>query len=136
MDRRSPHARRSKRSLLHLWLVALALCAFATELSAATFSLAPMSLSFPQQTVGVQSGPQIVTLSNKNKTALQVTTTITPTTDFTFTTNCAATIPANGTCTISVFFTPTAPGTRTATLTVTDSSKASNKDSVKLSGLG
>ncbi|MGH7633248.1 MAG: hypothetical protein ACRENC_05930 [Gemmatimonadaceae bacterium] len=46
----------------------------------------------------------------------------TPPTDFTVeNTSCTATLPANGTCSINVAFTPQAGGARTGTLSVTDS---------------
>jgi hypothetical protein len=50
-------------------------------------------------------------------------------------TTCAATVAAHGSCTISVVFSPVAPGTRSATLMVTDSA-TNSPQSLALSGTG
>src|SRR5439155_6748303 len=69
------------------------------------------------------------TLPNPARTTPSITTiTMTSTTsgDFSTPTNtCGASVPAGGNCTINVTFTPTAAGTRTATLSVTDSASNS-----------
>ena len=53
--------------------------------------------------------------------------------DYSQTNNCGTTLAANSSCTINVTFTPTAVGTRTGTLTVTDSA---GTQTASLSGTG
>ena len=45
--------------------------------------------------------------------------------DFQISTDCAATLPSGGSCTVSVIFAPTAPGSRSATLVIADSALGS-----------
>ena len=58
--------------------------------------------------------------------------------DFDFTSTCRASLASNATCSISVTFTPSASGVRTATLRVTDNSGniAGSVQSVQLTGTG
>lgn len=82
----------------------------------------PTSLTFPAQTVGTSSAPQVVKVRNVNTTPLAVTITIQgEPKDFSQTNTCGTSIPAATTCSISVVFTPTATGTRSATLNIGDS---------------
>jgi hypothetical protein len=86
-------------------------------------SLTPISLTFPAQTVGTTSAAKTVTMKNAGSTALSVTSITlagTDPRDFAQTNTCMPSIPANGSCTISVTFTPAATGSRTATLNVGD----------------
>jgi hypothetical protein len=91
--------------------------------------LAPTTLSFPAQALNSTSAAMNGTLTNTGTTVLHLATvTITGTNagDFgiaaggTTCTNGSTVAPTNGSCTWSVTFTPTAAGTRTATLTFTD----------------
>src|SRR5205823_4069335 len=81
---------------------------------------------FGNQSVSTTSAAQVVTLSNPSGTALTITSigfTGANPGDFGQTNNCPvspSTLAANGTCTINVTFTPTATGSRSATLNVTD----------------
>src|SRR5207245_1683134 len=91
-------------------------------------SLSPSPVpSFGNQNVGTTSAAQAVTLSNPSGAALTITSigfTGTNPGDFGQTNNCPlspSTLAANGTCTVNVTFTPTATGSRSATLTVSDS---------------
>ena len=97
-------------------------------------SLSATSLSFPGQTVSTTSAPQTLTLTNKGTGALTPLT-ITASGDFTQTNNCAGSVAAGAGCTISVTFTPTAPGNRTGTLTLTDNA-SNSPQTVTLSGTG
>src|SRR5207245_3389328 len=104
-------------------------------------SPAPSSLTFSGQNVGTTSAAQAVTLSNPTATALTITSigfTGTNPGDFGQTNNCPispSTLAANGTCTVNVTFTPTATGSRSATLTVTDNASNSPQTS-GVSGAG
>ena len=86
-------------------------------------ALSPGSLTFPGQNVGMPSPPQNVNLINSQNATLNIasiTFTGTNAKDFSQTNNCGASLAPNGTCTISVTFTPGALGTRTAVLNVND----------------
>ena len=99
-------------------------------------NLAPTSLSFPNQEVGITGATQPVTLTNASNTPLQIYSialTGTNNTTFTQTNTCPATLNAGGNCTISIAFAPPLVGTDAATLTVTDSG-APGTQTVALSG--
>jgi hypothetical protein len=97
-------------------------------------TLSPTSLTFATQLVGSTSPAQNVTLTNTGSSSLSITS-IATTGDFAQTNNCASTIAANGSCTISVTFTPTTINTRTGTVVVTDNAPASPQ-TVTLTGTG
>jgi hypothetical protein len=100
--------------------------------------LAPASLSFASQTVGTTSPAQTVTLSNllSNKlTISSVRITGTNPGDFGETNTCGSSVPAKGSCTISVTFTPAAIGVRTAAVSISDSGGGSPQ-TVPLTGTG
>jgi YD repeat-containing protein len=92
------------------------------------------NLTFNGQLVGTTSPPQSVTLSSTGDTTLTVNS-IAAGGDFAQTNNCPASLPNGQSCTIQVTFTPTARGTRSATLTVTDNSTTS-PEQASLSGQG
>lgn len=87
-------------------------------------SLSPSTVSFGNQAYGVKSAPQAVTLSNgptSSLTGISVSITGTNAGDFAQTNNCGTTLAGSSTCTINVTFTPAGYGSRTATLSVSDS---------------
>jgi hypothetical protein len=91
-------------------------------------TLTPGSLNFPTpQLVGSPSASQSITLSNNSTkntlTVSSITVTGANSGDFVETSTCssATPIPAGGSCTITVTFTPAAVGTRTAQLNITES---------------
>ena len=94
----------------------------------------PSSLSFGGQMVGTTSSAQMVTLSNPSQSSLAITT-IAVSGDFSETNNCGGALAAGANCTITVTFKPTAGGTRTGTLSATDSAPGSPQ-TVGLSGSG
>jgi hypothetical protein len=103
-----------------------------------TATISPASLTFTGQTVGTSSTAQAVTLTNTGATALSfsgITITGTNSGDFTQTNNCGTSLAANSTCTINVTFAPTAGGSRSATLTITDNAPGSPQ-AVSLAGTG
>jgi hypothetical protein len=94
----------------------------------AIVSLSPASLNFGNQTVDVGSTPQIVTLENPgnvNLTIASIQINGTNRGDFSQTNNCPSSLPPNGSCNISVSFTPTTTGTRNAAVTITDNAPGS-----------
>ena len=98
--------------------------------------LTPSKLTFAAQTVGTTSPPQPVTLKNKspNGGVLNITS-IATTGDFGHSA-CPASLNPGQTCVIEVTFAPTAVGTRTGTLSVTDNSPNGLPQHVKLTGTG
>jgi hypothetical protein len=93
----------------------------------------PGGLSFAGTVVGSTSATQTVTITNSGTTPATVSG-VSVTGDFSQASNCAS-IAVNGSCTVTVSFTPTAGGTRTGTLTVT--SNANNSPAtVGLTGNG
>ncbi|MGA8865906.1 MAG: choice-of-anchor D domain-containing protein [Candidatus Sulfotelmatobacter sp.] len=96
--------------------------------------LSSSNLVFGNQAVGTTSSAQNVTLTNNQALPLNVSG-IATTGDFSQTNNCGATVVAGGSCTISVTFKPTATGTRTGSLTITDDA-SSSPQVVSLSGTG
>ena len=100
--------------------------------------LSPTSLSFGNQTVGFVSTAQPVTLTNTGNIALAITSTLITganPNDFHQTNNCGTSLAAGSSCTISVTFKPTATGTRSAAVSVTDSAPNSPQ-TVSLGGTG
>jgi hypothetical protein len=98
----------------------------------------PTSLTFAGQNVGSTSAAQTVTLTNTGTTTLNIssiTLTGTNASDFAQTNNCPTSLAANASCTFNVTFTPSANGTRSAALTLTDNA-ADSPESVALSGTG
>jgi hypothetical protein len=96
------------------------------------------SLSFGTISVGSSSGPSVVTISNTGNAALQFTSiaiTGANTSDFTQANTCGSSLAAGGICTISVTFSPTDTGFRTASVTIKDNAPGS-PHSISLSGTG
>ncbi|WP_237405089.1 choice-of-anchor D domain-containing protein [Actinacidiphila reveromycinica] len=77
----------------------------------------PSALSFGSVANGATSAAQSVTVSNPTGAAAAVSS-IAASGDFAQTNTCGSSIAANGSCTVSVKFSPTATGARTGTLTV------------------
>src|SRR5207253_3935910 len=77
---------------------------------------------------------QSVTLTNTGTVALSVTS-IVASGDFMQTNTCGTSVAAGANCAISVTFTPTATGTRTGAITITDNA-AGSPQSVNLTGTG
>jgi protein gp37 len=106
--------------------------------SNSTATPSPTSLTFATQTVNVVSSAQTVTISNTGPQALTValvSITGTDDGDFEQTNTCGSSVASGGTCKVTVTFEPTASGTRTAFLTLTDSAGDSPQN-VPLTGTG
>jgi hypothetical protein len=87
-------------------------------------SLSPGSLTFASQMVGTTSTPQSVTLSNTGSASLSITG-ISISAPFAQTNNCGSSVAAGGNCIINVTFAPTASGTASGTLAVSDNATGS-----------
>jgi hypothetical protein len=103
--------------------------------SGAVLSLTPPSLTFPSQYVGTSGLPQNVSLQNTGNTALTISNVTVSPSDYAETSGCTSSLAPGVSCTIAVFFDPTASGTRTGTLTVTDNAPGS-PHTVALTGTG
>ena len=101
---------------------------------ATALTLMPSTLSFGSQPVGTSSPPQTVTLTNYWTAAVSIGK-IQINSGFAQTNNCGTDVPAGGSCTISVTFTPTHKGSTTQPLRVYDKGGASPQ-TVSLSGTG
>ena len=97
-------------------------------------SLLPSSLSYGTVKVGVASATQSVTLFNSGDGTLSIFS-IAGSGDFSESNSCGGTLTAGNSCLISVTFTPTAVGSRSGSLTVTDNASGS-PHTVSLSGTG
>ncbi|MFI1097055.1 choice-of-anchor D domain-containing protein [Streptomyces sp. NPDC020917] len=92
----------------------------------------PSALNFGSVATGATSAAQTVTVSNPTGAAAAVSS-IAAGGDFAQTNTCGSSIPANGSCAVSVTFKPTATGSRSGTLTVNAGGTTST---VALSGTG
>jgi hypothetical protein len=102
---------------------------------APSVSLSANSLSFPALMVSSTSAAQTLTVTNTGNGALDIAS-VTPSGPFAETNTCStAAVAVNGTCMISVTFTPTASGAATGALVLVDNA-ADSPQSVVLSGTG
>ncbi|MFG1805084.1 choice-of-anchor D domain-containing protein [Streptomyces sp. NPDC049040] len=92
----------------------------------------PGALNFGSVATGSSSSAQTVTVSNPTGSAAAVSA-LSASGDFTQTNTCGSSVPANGSCTVSVIFRPTVAGERSGTLTVT---AGGNTSTVTLTGTG
>jgi hypothetical protein len=101
-------------------------------------TLSPTGLNFGNQTVDITSTPQVSTLTNTGNGTLTITSinvTGTNKVNFAETNNCGTSVPAGGSCNISVTFTPYAPANRTAAVSISDNAPNSPQ-SISLTGVG
>ena len=97
-------------------------------------TLSASSLDFGNELVGTTSPALSITLSNYGSMTLNIAS-ITVTTNFGETDNCGATVVSGANCTLNVTFSPTATGSVSGTLSITDNDPASPQ-MVSLSGTG
>ena len=130
-----------KSSLVTAFAVALVgLSLFATGAAAAApvVTLTPTSLTFASQAIGTTSAAQSVTVANTGDAGLFINSAAVPNTlDFTVVADgCSGLTLAPGTsCAMSITFSPTASGTRSAALTITDNA-ANSPQTVPITGGG
>jgi len=91
------------------------------------------SLAFGLSPVGTTATPQAVTLSGVGPAAIS---SITATGDFSEIDNCSGSLPNGSNCTVYVYFTPTASGLRTGTLTINSNGYFGTVSSIALEGKG
>lgn len=110
----------------------------AITLTSGTVQLVPYSMDFGNVLVGDTSSPQLTTLTNTGGSPLSISSIAISGTnagDYSQTNTCNSSVGSGSSCTISVTFKPTARGTRTADVSVTDSSTDSPQQ-VSLTGIG
>jgi hypothetical protein len=98
----------------------------------ATDTLAPLSLTFGTQQIGTTSAAALVTLTNAGDVALTLIAASTAG-DFNVVNSCGTSLAGHASCSFAVTFTPTATGTRSGTLTVSDQFRV---QTVPLTGTG
>jgi len=95
--------------------------------------------AFATTNIGSTNGPVTVTLTNSGTGPLTITQPLvfTTGTDFTQVNNCGTTLNNGSSCTISISFAPTAAGTRTDTITISDNANnTASAQTIVLSGTG
>jgi sugar lactone lactonase YvrE len=105
-----------------------------TVVNVPAVTLSSQSLTFTAQSVGSTSAAQAVMLTNSGTAVLTITS-IAASGDFAETNTCGASVAAGANCTISITFSPTAPGAQSGVLTITDNA-ADGPQMVALSGEG
>ncbi|MFZ0304708.1 MAG: choice-of-anchor D domain-containing protein [Terracidiphilus sp.] len=103
-----------------------------TGLGAATDALTPTSLSFVDTQVGQASSQQTVTLTNSGGVPL-TSISVSVSNGFEVSNGCTTELAANSSCSLQVEFAPTAAGSLSGTLTVSDILRT---QTVALSGIG
>ena len=103
-------------------------------LTVGTVEIVPASIDFGAVIKHHSSTPQTTTLTNTAKTALSINS-VTITGPFSQTNNCGTSVAAGGSCTVTVTFTPSALGSVTGDVSISDSSVDSPQQ-VSVSGTG
>jgi FG-GAP-like repeat/FG-GAP repeat len=106
--------------------------------SATAVSVTPTALTFAAQTVGTTSPAKTVTFFNAGSTALSISSITVQGTnfkDFAQNNNCGTSVAGGASCTINVTFSPTATGSRTASLLIGDQDPT-GPQTVNLTGTG
>ena len=106
--------------------------------SSASATLSGSAIAFGSSPVGMTSATQSVTLTNSGTTSLlfsQVSVSGTNASAFLATSNCPTAIAKGASCNVSVAFAPTATGTLSATLLISDDA-INSPQSVTLTGTG
>jgi hypothetical protein len=104
----------------------------------ASVSLSSSSVTFSGQAVGITSTAQAVTVTNTGNVALPITSIAVTGANvgaFGETNNCGVSLAAAATCSVSITFTPTVSGARSAAITITDTA-AGSPQVITLQGTG
>ena len=106
------------------------------EVLAPEYSLSPTSIAFGSQALNLASDVRVVILSSIGESSLSISSIALSGTNpgqFSQSHNCPSTLPPGRTCSVSVKFTPTSTGSKTASLTVVAADGAGTKQ-VALTG--
>src|SRR5439155_1632992 len=110
----------------------------AAAISGPNATLSPTNLTFSTQAIGTTSAAKNVTVKNTGTATLTITAIAiigTNANSFSQTHTCGSSLAPGVSCSISIRFRPTASGTRTAALSVSDNA-AGSPQKVTLSGIG
>ncbi len=99
----------------------------------AAVGLSTGNITFGISPVGTTANPEAVTLSGVGPAAIS---SITASGDFSEVDNCTGSLPNGSNCTVYVYFTPTASGTRTGALTINSNGYFNSVETVALQGEG
>jgi hypothetical protein len=116
----------------------VAIIGTAIAISTPVVTLAPASLNFGNQSVGVASPTLAVTLDNTGNSALSISSIAISganAADFAETSNCTGSVAAGASCSISVVFTPAQLSSRSGQIVITDNASGSPHQ-IALSGTG
>ncbi len=102
--------------------------------SSTAADLVPSALAFGSQKVGTSSAPLSVSLTNAASVPL-ILGSVLATGDFSQNNNCPSSLLPNASCTFSISFAPSVAGTRTGSISISDSD-GSSPQSVSLTGTG
>jgi hypothetical protein len=102
--------------------------------AASGLSILPVALSFGDQLLGTTSAPQTATLHNTGEALLSISS-ISAGDDFTVSDTCGQSLPVEGSCSITVAFIPTVPGTIVGAVTISDNAPGS-PHIISLAGTG
>ena len=118
-----------------LWLAIILTGALGcSALNAQTLSISPKLITFPNQAVGATSPSHQITLHNYYSAAVNINSIQVPA-PFSETNNCGSSLADGHSCTINVFFSPTAVKYYSTTLTISDNA-SSSPQSITLTGNG
>jgi len=102
--------------------------------SSTAANLVPSAVTFPAQKVGTLSAPIPVSLTNAGTVPLIIGSALAMG-DFSQNNNCPSSLLPNGSCTFSITFSPSATGTRTGSINISDND-GSSPQTITLSGTG
>lgn len=118
------------------WYTEIASLPAASTCSSGPVLLSNVSLNFGSNAVGVQTAPLVETIRNNQGVNLNISALSVASGDFTESNNCVGQVIApQGTCTVSVYFTPSTAGVRTASLLLTDDA-SNSPQTIALAGSG
>jgi hypothetical protein len=125
----------SNRTTEPWWYTEMAKLPPASTCAGGPVLLSNVAFNFGSQQVDVKSTALVETVTNNQAVALNITGISTGGGVFSQTNTCQAAVAPGGNCTISVYFTPSAVGAATGTLTITDDASTSPQ-MVALGGTG
>ncbi|MFL6438679.1 MAG: choice-of-anchor D domain-containing protein [Terriglobales bacterium] len=106
-----------------------------TGAGVAAATLSSNSVSFAPTLLGTTATEQTVNLTNSGTATLNIQGESLPAGPFSFTTNCAATLSPNASCSLAIRFKPSATGSASATLSINDSA-GNSPQTISVSGTG
>lgn len=125
----------SNRTTEPYWYTELASLPPASTCAGGPVLLSNVSLNFGAQAVGVQSTAIVETITNNQTVPLDISSIMTTSGSFAQTNTCQQPVAPNGTCNVTIYFTPATSGTQTASLIITDDA-SNSPQTIALAGSG